>query len=238
METYLDLLAEREALMIKLDAARMQARSAALSEVKRIVEEFELTTQEVFGRAGVLRRRGKLKPKYRDPKTGATWNGAAARLRGSPERIAPRSSLDARAPSCGAGRQRLPTPRLRRACCAPIARLSRVRYARSASGAHIARASHVGFFSSRSARLDRSTDHRAIDDPAAARPRARRGRAAMRPSERRVALERKLRAPLRAAAALDGFALHARLHAALRAVARGFVDGPLVRAGPRQQNAA
>ncbi len=60
----------------------------------------------------------------------------------------------------------------------------------------------------------------------------------MRPSERRVALERKLRAPLRAAAALDGFALHARLHAALRAVARGFVDGPLVRAGPRQQNAA
>lgn len=75
METYLDLLAEREALMIKLDAARMQARRAALSEVKRIVEEFELTTQEVFGRAGVLRRRGKLKPKYRDPKTGATWNG-------------------------------------------------------------------------------------------------------------------------------------------------------------------
>lgn len=60
----------------------------------------------------------------------------------------------------------------------------------------------------------------------------------VRRSECRMTLERELRVPLRPASMINGFALHARLHPALRAVARRFVDGPLVRTRPRQQNAA
>ncbi|MDR8092949.1 H-NS histone family protein [Burkholderia gladioli] len=74
-KTYSDVKAQIEALQLEADALRAQEVEAVLADVKAKVAEYGLTEQDVFGK----KRAGKAKtasaPKYRDPKTGATWSG-------------------------------------------------------------------------------------------------------------------------------------------------------------------
>lgn len=51
-----------------------------IADVRAMIAEFSLTVEDIFGGkrgAAVRAKKRTLAPKYRDPKTGATWTGRA-----------------------------------------------------------------------------------------------------------------------------------------------------------------
>lgn len=78
MTTYKELLAQRAELEKQIEAARKDALSSAISQVRAIVAEYELTEEDVFSKKAPRVASAATKtvaPKYRDPITGATWTG-------------------------------------------------------------------------------------------------------------------------------------------------------------------
>ena len=77
MSSYKELLKQREALEQKINEARRNELSEAVSQVRALVAEFGLTAQDVFpaGRARSASAGSKVAPKYRNPATGQTWTG-------------------------------------------------------------------------------------------------------------------------------------------------------------------
>ncbi|WP_080428442.1 H-NS family nucleoid-associated regulatory protein [Burkholderia ubonensis] len=74
MATYRELQAQLVALTEQAEAARLAERDAILDQVREFVSIYELTEREIFGLRRTNAKRS-LQPKYRDPKTGATWSG-------------------------------------------------------------------------------------------------------------------------------------------------------------------
>lgn len=84
--SYRELLKERESLEQRIKQAHRREVSTAISRVREIVNEFNLTPQDVFPVGKALARDTatdgpKVAPKYRDPASGKTWTG-----RGKPPR--------------------------------------------------------------------------------------------------------------------------------------------------------
>ena len=77
MSGYKELLKQREALEQKINEARRNELSEAVSQVRALVTEFGLTAQDVFpaGKARSASAGSKVAPKYRNPATGQTWTG-------------------------------------------------------------------------------------------------------------------------------------------------------------------
>jgi DNA-binding protein H-NS len=78
MTTYKELLAQRAELEKQIEAARKDALSSAIAQVRAIVAEYELTEEDVFSKKTPRAASTGTKtvaPKYRDPITGATWTG-------------------------------------------------------------------------------------------------------------------------------------------------------------------
>ena len=79
MQSYKELLQQREDLEKKISEARRTEMTGALSQVRTLVEEFGLTAQDVFPTSKVRSASStsgtKVAPKYRDPATGQTWTG-------------------------------------------------------------------------------------------------------------------------------------------------------------------
>ena len=77
MSSYKELLKQREALEQKINEARRNELSEAVSPVRALVTEFGLTAQDVFpaGKARSASAGSKVAPKYRNPATGQTWTG-------------------------------------------------------------------------------------------------------------------------------------------------------------------
>ncbi|WP_247590003.1 H-NS family nucleoid-associated regulatory protein [Ralstonia solanacearum] len=78
MATYKDLLAQKTKLEEQLEAARQKELATITEQVRQVVLEYGLTAEDI----GLAPKRGKragaktpVAPKYRDPKTGATWSG-------------------------------------------------------------------------------------------------------------------------------------------------------------------
>jgi DNA-binding protein H-NS len=86
MATYKQLIAEKEALEAKLAEMRASEVAGVIAQIQGLMAEYELTVDDIAPK----RRRGRpaasangaaarpktsLPPKYRDPKTGATWTG-------------------------------------------------------------------------------------------------------------------------------------------------------------------
>lgn len=74
MSTYQKLLTQREAIEAQISALKASARTIALAEIKRMVGEFDITSQEICGTTRVHKRQ-RPPEKYRDPESGATWSG-------------------------------------------------------------------------------------------------------------------------------------------------------------------
>ncbi|TDA48986.1 H-NS family nucleoid-associated regulatory protein [Burkholderia pyrrocinia] len=77
MATYQELKAQVDELSRQAEEARLAELDIIIREVQARVAEYGLTPEQIFGR-----RRGfgkpralAVAPKYRDPKTGATWSG-------------------------------------------------------------------------------------------------------------------------------------------------------------------
>jgi DNA-binding protein H-NS len=82
MNSYKELLKQREALEQQISEARRRELSDAVSQVRTLVAEYGLTAQDVFpvgkasGKSGRSSTAGtKVAPKYRNPATGETWTG-------------------------------------------------------------------------------------------------------------------------------------------------------------------
>ena len=77
MSSYKELLKQREALEQKINEARRNELSEAVSQVRALVTEFGLTAQDGFpaGKARSASAGSKVAPKYRNPATGQTWTG-------------------------------------------------------------------------------------------------------------------------------------------------------------------
>ncbi len=84
MATYKQLLAQKEALEAQLEEVRANEVAGVIEQIRTLMEQYGLSLEDIQGK----RRRGRpagsgavkaakepLPPKYRDPKTGATWSG-------------------------------------------------------------------------------------------------------------------------------------------------------------------
>ena len=81
MKSYKELVQERADLEKKISEARKNEITGALAQIRSLIEEFELTEQDIFPSSGSKARATssssgtKVAPKYRDPATGQTWTG-------------------------------------------------------------------------------------------------------------------------------------------------------------------
>ncbi|MBN3770838.1 MULTISPECIES: H-NS histone family protein [Burkholderia] len=79
MSGYRELKAQADELMKRVEEARLAELEVVIQEVRNRVAEYGLTASQIFGRPGGTGKRGARGtasvPRYRDPKTGATWNG-------------------------------------------------------------------------------------------------------------------------------------------------------------------
>ncbi|AOJ73620.1 MULTISPECIES: H-NS histone family protein [Burkholderia] len=77
MANYKELKARADALAASAEQARQAELQAVIDEVRMKVREYGISAREVFGYRGNSnqRKRAAVKPKYRDPVTGATWTG-------------------------------------------------------------------------------------------------------------------------------------------------------------------
>ncbi|MCL9847230.1 H-NS family nucleoid-associated regulatory protein [Ralstonia solanacearum] len=78
MATYKDLLAQKTKLEEQLEAARQKELATITEQVRQVVQEYGLTAEDIGLAPKRATKRGPKAapvPKYRDPKTGATWTG-------------------------------------------------------------------------------------------------------------------------------------------------------------------
>ncbi len=78
MATYHELKAQADELSRRAEEARLAELDTVIQEVRARVAEYDLTPEQVFGRKrgpGRAGTKSSVAPKYRDPKTGATWSG-------------------------------------------------------------------------------------------------------------------------------------------------------------------
>lgn len=78
MSSYKELLKQREELEKQIQDARKRELAEAVSKVRALVDEYELTAADIFSPARAVRAGGagsKVPPKYKNPATGETWTG-------------------------------------------------------------------------------------------------------------------------------------------------------------------
>ncbi|MEB2607207.1 H-NS histone family protein [Burkholderia cenocepacia] len=75
MRTYAQAKAELEKLQQEAEALRQKELTAVVAEIREKVAEYGLTAEDIFGRKRSGKASAPIAPKYRHPKTGATWSG-------------------------------------------------------------------------------------------------------------------------------------------------------------------
>lgn len=73
-----ELIAQKAAIEQQIIELRKRDKQTAISRIKEIATEYDLTAEDIFGKKAI---KPKLEPKYRDPVSGKTWTG-----RGMPPR--------------------------------------------------------------------------------------------------------------------------------------------------------
>ena len=75
--SYVDLLKQKEELELQIENARKRESGDAVAKCRQLIEQFNLTTDDLFpvGRVAKVRTGAIVAPKYRDPATGQTWTG-------------------------------------------------------------------------------------------------------------------------------------------------------------------
>jgi DNA-binding protein H-NS len=84
MSTIQELIQQREQIEAQIAEMRKAEKAAAIQQAKALVDQFQLTSEDIFsnskvGKAIKVKRQRvsgyKVAVKYRDPATGATWAG-------------------------------------------------------------------------------------------------------------------------------------------------------------------
>ena len=83
MSSYQEILSQIEDLKRKAEDVRQQEMAGAIAEIKRLMAQFGVTSEDLglTGRAGAVKGkiRGTVAAKYRDPISGKTWTGRGRR---------------------------------------------------------------------------------------------------------------------------------------------------------------
>ncbi len=83
MSSYQEILSQIEDLKRKAEDVRQQEMAGAIAEIKRLMAQFGVTSEDLglTGRAGAVKgkTRGTVAAKYRDPISGKTWTGRGRR---------------------------------------------------------------------------------------------------------------------------------------------------------------
>lgn len=75
MATIAELKAQKEVIEKQIQEALTTERKAAIAKAQALIDEFGLTSEEVFRKKRGGKSKGVVVAKYRDPATGATWSG-------------------------------------------------------------------------------------------------------------------------------------------------------------------
>ena len=79
MSTYQELLAQKAELERKIENARKQELSDAISKIKGLMSQYGITLADLGGKSSSGKsgsaKGSKVAPKYRNPATGDTWTG-------------------------------------------------------------------------------------------------------------------------------------------------------------------
>ncbi|WP_116141674.1 H-NS family nucleoid-associated regulatory protein [Trinickia diaoshuihuensis] len=77
MATYRQLTEQLAKVQAQMETARQKELSATIDQIKEQIAEYGITAEELgfSSKRTASRKTGALPPKYRDPKTGATWSG-------------------------------------------------------------------------------------------------------------------------------------------------------------------
>lgn len=77
MASYRQLTEQLAKVQAQMAAAREKEMAAVIEQIKAQIAEYGITAEELGFTAKRARKAqsGRLPPKYRDPKTGATWSG-------------------------------------------------------------------------------------------------------------------------------------------------------------------
>ena len=77
MASYKQLTEQLAKVQAQMEAARGKELTATIAQIKERIAEYGITAEELgfSSKRPTSRKTGGLPPKYRDPKTGATWSG-------------------------------------------------------------------------------------------------------------------------------------------------------------------
>lgn len=76
MPTYKELVQQIEKLQKQAEDARKKELNEVITDLKAKIKQYGLTASDLgLGRGKASAGKSNVKPKYRDPKTGATWSG-------------------------------------------------------------------------------------------------------------------------------------------------------------------
>lgn len=75
MNDYKTLLQQKAELDARIAEAMKTEKAGAVAEVRTLVQQYQLTEQDVFPSRGAKPKGSVGEPKFRDPQTGATWTG-------------------------------------------------------------------------------------------------------------------------------------------------------------------
>lgn len=72
---YKKLMEQHAALEARIHAAHARESAQAITKILELMSEYNLTVDDIAADPKKRRKMGPVEPKYRDPKTGATWSG-------------------------------------------------------------------------------------------------------------------------------------------------------------------
>lgn len=75
MSEYKTLLQQKAELDARIAEVMKIEKAGAVAEVRELIQQYQLTEQDVFPASGSKTKGPVGEPKYRDPATGATWTG-------------------------------------------------------------------------------------------------------------------------------------------------------------------
>lgn len=78
MSSLKELNAQIASLQAQVAEVRQREVGEAIVKVRSLIEEYQLSTEDIFPRGrtkAVVKKTGKVAPKYRDPVTGNEWSG-------------------------------------------------------------------------------------------------------------------------------------------------------------------
>lgn len=75
MTDYKTLLQQKAELEARIAEMMKTEKAGAVAEVRTLVQQYQLTEQDVFPTRGAKPKGSVGEPRYRDPATGSTWTG-------------------------------------------------------------------------------------------------------------------------------------------------------------------